>query len=59
MSKVTSRYQVRFLNHQGDCFYMFWLIVLAGVYFTLKYGRDYDQMGPPIAKYEPIVPKDT
>jgi len=37
---------------------MFLLLVLAGVYFTCKYGREYDQMGPPIAKYEPIVPKE-
>lgn len=49
MNKIASRYQARFLNHNGDCFYLFWLCLLATSFVFIKYGMKHHQMGIPVA----------
>ena len=58
MNKIASRYQARFLNHNGDCFYLFWLVLLATSFIFIKYGMKFEQMGVPVANFDGIVPKD-
>ena len=47
MNKIASRYQARFLNHSGDCFYLFLLVILASVFVCIKYGMKFDKVGVP------------
>ena len=59
MNKIASRYQARFLNHNGDCFYLFWLVVLATTFIVVKYCVKFEKTGAPVANFEPVVPQDT
>lgn len=59
MNKIASRYQARFLNHNGDCFYLFWLVVLAITFISIKYIMKFDKMGVPVANFESVIPSDT
>lgn len=58
MNKISSRYQARFLNHTGDCFYLFWLVLLATCFITIRYGLKFDKAGVPTVSFDAIVPKD-
>ena len=58
MNKIASRYQARFLNHTGDCFYFFWLIVLASTFIFVRYGIKFEKVGVPPVSFESIIPKD-
>ena len=59
MNKIASRYQARFLNHNGDCFYLFWLVVFAITLICIKYVTKFDKMGVPVANFDSVVPTDT
>jgi hypothetical protein len=59
MNKIASRYQARFLNHNGDCFYFFWLVVITAAFVCIRFVVKFDKMGVPATGFEPIVPKDT
>ena len=47
MNKIASRYQARFLNHSGDCFYLFWLVLLVSSFVFIRYGMKFDRVGVP------------
>lgn len=57
MIKVTQRYNIAFLNHNGDHLNLLTTVVFALVYFYVTYVHSYSMNGPPLAAYEPIVPK--
>jgi hypothetical protein len=59
MNKIASRYQARFLNHNGDCFYLFWLVVLAITFIVTKYGVKFEKMGVPVTNFEGVVPQES
>ena len=57
MFKVISRYNIRFLNHNGDHF-NFGLIAVATLLFLyMRFFAKWEQMGPPVVDFTPIVPK--
>lgn len=47
MNKIASRYQARFLNHSGDCFYFFWLVLLAATFVFIRLCMKFDKVGVP------------
>jgi hypothetical protein len=58
MLKVIQKYQIRFLNHQGDMMSLLVTLVAIGFFLFARYGYNFEQIGPPIADYAPIVPRD-
>ena len=58
MLKVIQKYQIRFLNHQGDMMSLLVTLVALGFFLFAMYGWNADQIGVPIADFPPIVPKD-
>ena len=59
MVKVMARFSTRWLNHRGDLLYCGPFVILLGAFFFLRYGFSFDQNGPPIVNFPPIVPKNT
>lgn len=57
MFKVISRYNIRFLNHNGDHFNLGLLLVAALVFLYMRFLMPFSQMGPPVVDFTPIVPK--
>ena len=57
MLKVIQRYNIRFLNHNGDYISLILTIALITVFVTIRYGYTFDTIGPPIANFEPVIPK--
>lgn len=41
MNKIASRYQARFLNHSGDCYYLLQLLLLTVSFAFVRYGMIY------------------
>ena len=58
MLKVIQKYQIRFLNHQGDMMSFLITLVTIGFFLFAMYGWTADQIGPPVADFAPIVPED-
>ena len=42
MYKVTSRFNVRFLNHNGDCFYMGCLLAMVASFLVMTFMVSFD-----------------
>lgn len=57
MYKVISRYNIRFLNHNGDHFNLGLLLTAALVFLYMRFVTTWGQMGPPVVDFTPIVPK--
>lgn len=57
MFKVISRYNIRFLNHNGDHFNLGLLLVASLVFLYMRFLMPFSQMGPPVVDFTPIVPK--
>ena len=57
MNKFASRYHARFLNHNGDCYYFFWILLFSAAFFFTRYGHKFEELGVPAVKFDPIVPK--
>lgn len=58
MLKVIQKYQIRFLNHQGDMMSSLITLFAIGFFIFARYAYNFEQIGPPIADYKPIVPED-
>ena len=52
MLKVIQKYQIRFLNHNGDVGNLFLTLIFVGLFAFVKYGHTYEQLGPPIAEFQ-------
>lgn len=57
MVKVMARYNTRWLNHHGDTLYFAPFLVILVSFLFLKYSFKFEQNGPPIVSFQPIVPK--
>ena len=56
MLKVIQRYNIRFLNHNGDYGNILTILVLFALLFVAKF-TDFEQIGPPLVDFDAIVPK--
>jgi hypothetical protein len=59
MFKVISRYNIRFLNHNGDLVNLALILVAISVFLYMRFLMNFAQMGPPVVNYTPIVPKNS
>ena len=57
MFKVISRYNIRFLNHNGDHFNLGLLLLACLVFLYMRFLTSFSQMGPPVVDFAPIIPK--
>ena len=57
MVKVISRYQIRILNHNKDWVHLIMIVAYTVGFLVLRYGFQFEQIGPPVVNFEPIVPK--
>ena len=57
MVKVMARFNTRWLNHHGDALYLAPFLVILTAFLCLKYSYKFEQNGPPIVSFQPIVPK--
>ena len=57
MFKIISRYNVRYLNHNGDLLNLALILVATAMFLCMRFLISFEQMGPPMVDFTPIVPK--
>ena len=57
MIKVTQRYNIAFLNHNGDLINLMTSIFFTLVFLYFRYSHAYQKNGPPLVDYDVITPR--
>lgn len=52
-----NRFNIRWLNHNGDYINIILTLLFVSAFVAIRYGYHFEQIGPPIVNFTPIVPK--